>query len=116
MSIPFNDPNANQYQIPLVNTAQQFLIPLNGVYYTMTNKWNDMGQFWTLDIADQNNNPIVSNIPLITGADCLAGLDYLDLGGSLYVYSSGSDVNAIPTLDNLGVDSFLVFVTVNTND
>ena len=116
MSVSLNDPLANFYLIPLVNTAQQFQILLAGVTYTMTNKWNDEGGFWALDIADSTGNPIVSNIPLITGADCLAGLDYLEIGGSLYVATAGASPNDVPTFDNLGVDSNVYFLTENTNE
>jgi hypothetical protein len=114
MSISPNNPNAQAYQIPLVNTPQTFQIPLAGVTYTMTSKWNDMGGFWALDIADSSDNMIVANVPLITGADCLAGLDYLGFEGSLYVITSGNMPDAVPTLDNLGIDSFLYFVTLVT--
>lgn len=111
-----NDPNAMAYTIPLVNTPQQFLIPLAGVTYTMTCKWNDMGQYWCLDIADSNNNPIIGNVPLITGADCLAGLDYLGIGGSLYILTGGSSPDDVPTLYTLGVTSNLYFVTENSGE
>lgn len=106
----------NNYLMPFVNVPQQFPITLAGVEYNITNKWNDIGQFWCLDIEDSNNNPIVSNVPLITGADCLAGLGYLGIGGSLYVLTAGASPFDIPTLYTLGVDSNLYFQTSNTNE
>ena len=116
MSVSINDPNAAAYLIPLVNTPQTFLIPLAGTTYTLTCKWNDIGQFWALDIADSNANPIVSNIPLITGADCLDGLDYLNFDGSLYVLTGGASPDDVPTFQNLGVSSNLYFVTESTSE
>jgi len=89
---------------------------LAGVTYTLTSKWNDICSYWALDIADSNENPIVSNIPMITGTDCLAGLEYLGINGSIYVLTNGADPDDVPTLVNLGVDSNLYFVTVNTNE
>lgn len=112
MSVSVNDPNAVAYTLPLANVPQTFQIPLAGVTYTLTCKWNDQGSFWALDIADSNSNPLVANIPLITGADCLDGLDYLGIGGSLYVLTDGASPDDVPTLDNLGVDSNVYFVTV----
>jgi hypothetical protein len=112
MSVAISNPNAIAYLIPLVNVPQTFQISLNGITYTMTSRWNDMGQYWGLDIADSNNSMIVANVPLITGADCLKGLDYLGINGSLYVLTAGSMPDAVPTLDNLGVDSNLYFVSV----
>ncbi len=102
----------NNYKIPLANTPQEFIITLAGVQYTMTCKWNDQPDAgWVLDIADSNQVPICTNIPLIVGADLLDGMDYLDIGGSLYVFNA-SDPNAVPTLSDLGIDSNLYFQTV----
>ena len=114
MSINTSTPGAQAFTIPLTNTPQEFQITLAGVTYTLISKWNDIGQFWALDIEDSNQVPIVTNIPLITGADCLAGLDYLGIDGSLYVLTSGNMPDAVPTLDTLGVTSNLYFVTVAT--
>ena len=100
------------FLIPLSNTPQQFQIALAGVTYQMTSKWNDSTDAgWVIDIADQDDNPLACNIPLITGADILENLEYLGIPGQLYVNSTGSNPLAIPTLDNLGVDSNLYFVT-----
>jgi hypothetical protein len=99
------------YLIPLQNIPQTFTISLNAVVYTMTCKWNDSQDAgWVIDLYDETGtNAIVCNIPLITGADLLSGLEYLGIGGSLIVYTNGDDT-AVPTLDNLGVDSNLYFV------
>lgn len=99
------------YQIPLSNAPQQFEITLGGVDYQLTCKWNDSPEAgWTLDIADSTGAPIVANVPLITGEDCLAGLEYLGIPGSLWVMTDG-DPFAVPTLDNLGKSSNLYFQT-----
>jgi len=103
------------FLIPLQNIPQTFNISLNGVEYTMTSKWNDAtDQGWVLDIADATSgDSLVAGIPLITGADCLAGLEYLGIGGSLLVTTNG-DPDAVPTLDNLGIESNLYFATTAT--
>ena len=101
----------NTFLIPLQNTPQTFSIALAGITYNINCRWNnapDAG--WIIDIADVNNTPLACNIPLITGADCLAGLEYLGINGSLAVYTNG-DQFAVPTLDNLGVESNLYFLT-----
>ena len=100
------------FLIPLSNVPQTFQIVLAGVTYLMTSKWNDSDDAgWVLDIADQNDNMLAANIPLITGADCLDGLEYLGIQGNLYVNSSASNPTAVPTLLNLGTDSNLYFAT-----
>lgn len=99
------------FLIPLVNVPQTFNIDLQGVTYNLTCRWNDSPEAgWILDIADNAQNPIVSGLPLITGANILAGLDYLGINGQLFVFTNG-DSNSVPTLDNLGIDSNLYFTT-----
>lgn len=100
----------SNFVIPLVNLPQQFTIDLAGVTYTLVSKWNDIGQTWILDILDSAQNPITCGMPFITGADLLEGLQYLGIDGSLIVYTNGMP-SAVPTLDNLGVDSNLYFQT-----
>lgn len=100
------------FVIPLLAISQTFDIALAGVNYTLACRWNDaVDAGWTLDIADADTSlPIVANIPLITGADCLSGLDYLGIDGELIVYTDG-DETAVPTFQNLGIESNLYFQT-----
>lgn len=100
------------FKIPLQNVSQQFEIALAGVNYTMTCRWNDAPDAgWVLDLSDvDSGDPIAANIPLITGADCLAGLEYLGIEGQLIVLTDG-DETAVPTFENLGIESNLYFET-----
>lgn len=102
----------NIYKIPLSNTPQKFSITLAGVEYIMTCRWNSApGGGWFLDIDDSvTNEPILYNLPLVTGADLLKQYGYLGFGGKLIVYTDG-DGDAVPTLDNLGAESNLYFGT-----
>lgn len=100
------------FVLPLLNLPQTFEISLAGVNYILTCRWNaaaDAG--WVIDLANSETSlPIVANVPLITGADCLAGLEYLGINGQLVVYTDGNEL-AVPTLANLGVESNLYFLT-----
>lgn len=100
------------YEIPLVSMPQTFSISLGGVTYNLTLRWIDAGQFWVLDIDDQNNLPILNGVPLITGVDLLEPYEYLNFGGQLFV-TSDFDTNAPPTSSNLGSQSHLYFVTAS---
>ena len=71
------------YLIPLQANNQKFQITLAGVIYTMTVRWNEMNQAWQFDLADSNNNPILSVRPIVTGVDLLAPYAYLNIGGQL---------------------------------
>jgi hypothetical protein len=102
---------ATPFLIPLQPTNQTFQITLAGVVYTLTVRWNDMNEAWTLDLADQNQNPIVSGIPLVTGVDLLAPYGHLNIGGQLIAQTT-NDTNAVPTLANLGSSGNLYFVVL----
>lgn len=98
------------FEIPLISMPQSFEIALGGVTYNLTLRWIDAGQFWVLDINDQNNVPIVNGIPLNTGGDLLEPYGYLNFGGQLQV-TTDFDLNAPPTSANLGSQAHLFFVT-----
>lgn len=98
--------------IPLQNTPQKFNISLAGTEYIMTCRWNDAFEAgWVIDFADVlTATPIIANLPLICGADILAGLGYLGFQGQLFIYTDGNQF-AVPTYTNLGVESNLYFLT-----
>lgn len=100
------------FLVPVINSPQTFNINLGGIDYTLTCRWNDAQDAgWILDISDSNSNVVLAgNIPLICGADILDGLEYLGIPGQLIVSTDG-DPNAVPTYENLGVESNLYFVT-----
>ncbi|MCA7953849.1 hypothetical protein LGM43_26630 [Burkholderia seminalis] len=101
---------ANIYEIPFSADSQVFKVSLAGVIYQLTVQWqNAIGQ-WLLDIADANDNPLVSGLPLVTGVDLLGQYGYLGFDGGLWVQGA-DDPDDLPTYDNLGVGSHLYFVT-----
>jgi hypothetical protein len=100
------------FLIPLINGPQSFEITLGATDYILTVKWNDAADAgWELDLqAADTNEYLVAGQPLITGANCLAGLDYLGVSGMLIVSTDGNP-DAVPTFENLGIGSNLYFVT-----
>ncbi len=98
------------FEIPTQPTPQRFTITLAGVDYRITQRWNTFSSCWVIDIADAGDTPIVSGIPLVTGADLLESFAYLDIGGQLIVQTD-HDTDAVPTFDNLGSTGHLYFVT-----
>lgn len=89
------------YEIPFSSPPETFSITIAGIEYQLTATWCDPAQCWTLAIADSSGNPILSSIPIVTGADLLEQYDYLNLGFQLIVQTD-SDPNAVPTFTNLG--------------
>jgi hypothetical protein len=102
---------AAQFEIPLSSANQTLSIALNGVSYVLRFifcQTTDAAACWLLDINDQNDNPIVCGIPLVTGADLLGQYQYLGFGFILYCFSD-SVSSDIPTFANLGTTSHLYF-------
>lgn len=99
------------YRIPLTAEEQTFTITLAGTEYQLTVRWNDSDEGgWMLDIDKPDNaGSILAGIPLVTGCDLLAPVDYLGIGGGLVVWADGSDLP--PTLANLGDGVDLYFIT-----
>lgn len=111
------NPAQTIFILPLLNIPQTFEIALAGINYILTCYWNDAQDAgWVIDFANADTNEsIVAGVPLITGADCLEGLEYLGINGQLVVYTDGDEL-AVPTLDNLGVESNVYFLTDVTDN
>lgn len=101
----------NFFTIPLAPTPQRFGITLGGVDYRLTTQYRNAPEAgWTLDIADNSDQPIVQGIPLVTGANLLEQYPHLGFGGRLFVQTL-DDPDLPPTFNNLGTESFVFWVT-----
>lgn len=102
---------ATFYEIPLTPDPQRFTVTLSGVDYRMTVQYRDAGGAgWVLDIADATNQPLVSGVPLVTGADLLGQYRHLDFGERLWVQGAANP-DDVPTFDDLGIGSHVFWVT-----
>jgi hypothetical protein len=98
-------------ELPLINIPQRFTISLSGVDYIIVSRWNDaLESGWILDFYDADNNPLIMNIPLVTGANLLEQYAYIGIPGLIYVVADGDDY-AVPTLENLGDGSYVLYET-----
>lgn len=98
------------FEIPMTPTPQSFGIKLGQTAYQMAVKWADaVGGGWSMDLADAAGRAIANGIPLVTGANLFAGLEYLGLTGALAVQTD-HDTDAPPTFLNLGLASHLFYV------
>jgi hypothetical protein len=98
------------FVIPLTNVPQRFTIELSGVAYIITCKWNPEAPAWVLDFADEAANLVLlTNVPLVAGADLLEQFKHVGIPGKLLVYTDGDEF-APPTLENLGQEANLYYV------
>lgn len=101
----------NYFEIPLSPEPQRFTITLSGVDYRLTVQYRKAGGAgWVLDIADANNAPLVSGIPLVTGIDLLGQYRHLGFTGRLWVQGA-DDPDEVPTYEDLGIGSHVFWVT-----
>jgi hypothetical protein len=97
------------YEIPLSPTPQTFNISLAGVTYKCTVKWNWVSACWVIDIADATGTPMISGIPMVTGANLLEQYAYLGFGGSLVAQTDNAP-DVVPTFDDLGSTGHLYWI------
>jgi hypothetical protein len=101
---------ASVFEIPLIpSTPQKLHISLSGTDYTLSLSWNTVSAVWLLDIADTNEVPILSGVPLVTGVDILSQYKYFGIPGSIVVQGSGNPDN-VPTFDTLGTTSHVFWI------
>lgn len=101
----------NFFKIPLSPQPQRIKVRLGAVTYQLTLKYaNTVEGGWVMDIADENANPIINGIPLITGRNLLEPYPQFGFAGRMWVQTA-DDPDAVPTFDNLGVAANLYWVT-----
>ncbi|MGI4812798.1 MAG: phage baseplate plug family protein [Janthinobacterium lividum] len=98
------------YEIPLTPEPQTFGISIAGVTYTFTVIWNAANVSWILDIADASGNPILSGIPMVTGADLLEQFAHLNFGFQLICQTDNAP-SVVPTFADLGITGHLYAIT-----
>jgi len=89
------------YEVPLTPEPQTFQIALVNVTYTMTVWWNVVSASWMIDIADASGNPILTGIPMVTGADLLEQYAYLGFNFQLVAQTDNAP-DVVPTFADLG--------------
>ena len=99
-----------RYEVPLTPEPQEFRLRLGAALYAAKLLWNPVAVAWVLDLATDAGQPVVSGIPLVTGADLLVPYKHLNFGGQLFATTDG-DQDAPPTFTNLGSAGRVFFVT-----
>jgi hypothetical protein len=80
------------YEVPITpGKPQQFSVTFpngNTYQFRIIYQFNE-DDSWLLDISDDQSNPIVCGIPLVTGVDLLGQYAYLGLGAKLWCSTDG---------------------------
>jgi hypothetical protein len=99
--IPLYNFANNEYNITVENNGKN-------INYNLFYSYNIEAGYWTLDIRNSQKTTIVGNIPLISGHDLLAGLEYLELG-QLALLKTSDTTEEIPNNIDISTDYVLVW-------
>lgn len=96
------------YEIPLSPHPQTLTVTLpNGTEIGMSLIYQfNQDNCWILNISDAEGNPLVSGIPLVTGADLLEQYAYLGLGIAMWCSTDGN-LSQPPQWYDLGTGAHL---------
>ena len=99
-----------KYEIPInPNVAAQKMTVNAGKYsFLIKLLWNDIGNFWTIGIKEEDLSIDLTALVLREGIDLLNAF-VLNIG-ELWIIRNGSDVSEL-SLKNLGTDYSLIFIT-----
>lgn len=96
------------FSIPALPTPQSFGISLGGIDLNMNLAFKGAAG-WVMDVANDIGDTLLSGVPLVTGGNLLEQFEHLGIPGGLWVQTKNAP-DAVPTFDNLGVESFLFYV------
>jgi hypothetical protein len=84
-------------------------VTLSGSVYRFTLQWNGRGGFWTMDISDTSDNPLITSLRLTASWELISqfGNPLLPAGNLYCVDMGGLDVD--PTDTDLGTRVLLVY-------
>lgn len=100
------------FEVPFTpGTPQTLVVQIGSRTCRVAIQWCAPAGCWVMDLVnDVDGSPIIFGLPLVTGADLLAQLEYLGLGVAMLVQTD-AEPDAVPTFANLGGTSHL-FVQV----
>lgn len=96
-------------EIPLSPDNQRLVVTISGVNYLIQLIWRDHAG-WVLDLMDSSRGIIISNLPLVTGADLLDQYAFLNLNFGLIVHCDES-TQPYPVKTDLGIGSHVYVIT-----
>lgn len=65
-------------------------------------RYNEEAGYWVMDLSDENKEPVVSSVPLISGINILEQYEYLKIGKAYIIKTDNSLLADKPDTTNLG--------------
>jgi hypothetical protein len=99
--------------IPVSSTPGQVFstsVTINGAVqsFNCALSFNEIAEYWVLDIFDGNNNLLLSGVPLVTGLNLLRQYQYLGIGSIYLLNITGVNIDS-PNSADLGTDFALLW-------
>jgi hypothetical protein len=96
--------------------AYEFSITLESVIYILSFEWNDRGQFWTMDILDQDQNYLVAGIRMVSEINLLRRFKNTKLPAGDFILNDTSSKGRDPSFFNFGTEILLFYRESTTVD
>ena len=96
--------------------AYEFSLSLEGATYYFSFEWNERGEFWTMDILDQNQEYIIAGIRMVSNIDLLGRFKDVRLPKGIFLLLDTSGKNRDPSFDNFGTEVLLTYIESITVD
>lgn len=82
--------------------AYEFSLQLEGVTYFFSFEWNERGQYWSMDILDQDQNHLVAGVRMSVNINLLGRFKDTRLPAGIFILLDSSGKNLDPAVDNFG--------------
>ena len=82
--------------------AYDFSITLEGIIYFLAFEWNERGQYWSMDILDQDQNHLVAGVRMTVNVDLLGRFKNTQLPAGVFLLLDSSGKNLDPSASNFG--------------
>lgn len=89
--------------------AYDLSITLENTLYYLSFEWNERGNFWSMDILDQDQNYLVCGVRMVTNIDLLVRHKNPSLPKGVFMLLDTSGKNLDPNADNFGLTVLLFY-------
>lgn len=89
--------------------AYDFSLTLEGSIFYFSFEWNERGQFWVMDILDQDQSYIVAGVRMVSDVDLLSRFKDTRLPKGTFLITDTSGKSRDPSFDTFGTEVLLFY-------
>ena len=95
-------------QIPNRKFSCKILVDNQNLVLQFMLQYNELADYWLVDISDDKGNPLISCLPVIPAQNILEQFSYMGIGSAAIVPAT-TIAEEWPSQSTLGVDWYLVW-------